>query len=55
MRSLVKQTYLMVIFRWYHGAITRVEAEAVLRMNGEGSYLVRNSESTRLDYSLSVK
>ncbi|XP_044729903.1 uncharacterized protein LOC123293222 [Chrysoperla carnea] len=40
---------------WYHGAITRVEAECVLKMLREGSFLVRNSESTRLDYSLSLK
>ncbi|XP_068081322.1 uncharacterized protein hwt [Anabrus simplex] len=40
---------------WYHGAITRLEAENVLRLHQEGSYLVRNSESTRQDYSLSLK
>ncbi|XP_046679567.1 uncharacterized protein LOC124366973 isoform X2 [Homalodisca vitripennis] len=40
---------------WYHGAITRLEAENVLRHHDEGSYLVRNSESSRLDYSLSLK
>ncbi|XP_071450081.1 uncharacterized protein hwt, partial [Hetaerina americana] len=40
---------------WYHGAITRVEAESILRLRKEGSYLVRNSESTRQDYSLSLK
>lgn len=41
--------------RWYHGSITRIEAEAVLRLLREGSYLVRNSESTKQDYSLSLK
>ncbi|GLH05663.1 Protein E(sev)2B [Gryllus bimaculatus] len=40
---------------WYHGAITRLEAENILRLLREGSYLVRNSESTRQDYSLSLK
>ncbi|XP_046413804.1 uncharacterized protein LOC124176482 [Neodiprion fabricii] len=40
---------------WYHGSITRIEAEAVLRLLREGSYLVRNSESTKQDYSLSLK
>ncbi|XP_054289049.1 uncharacterized protein LOC129004473 [Macrosteles quadrilineatus] len=40
---------------WYHGAITRLEAENVLRHHDEGSYLVRNSESSRQDYSLSLK
>ncbi|XP_039291886.1 uncharacterized protein LOC111059465 [Nilaparvata lugens] len=40
---------------WYHGVITRLEAENVLRCHREGSYLVRNSESSRNDYSLSLK
>ncbi|RZF47874.1 hypothetical protein LSTR_LSTR007871 [Laodelphax striatellus] len=40
---------------WYHGVITRLEAETVLRSHREGSYLVRNSESSRNDYSLSLK
>lgn len=40
---------------WYHGAISRVEAESTLRSLNEGSFLVRNSESTRQDYSLSLK
>ncbi|KAL1139691.1 hypothetical protein AAG570_006669 [Ranatra chinensis] len=40
---------------WYHGAITRLEAETILRVNVEGSYLVRNSESSKQDYSLSLK
>ncbi|XP_065225779.1 uncharacterized protein DDB_G0283357 [Planococcus citri] len=40
---------------WYHGAITRMEAENELRNREEGSYLVRNSESAKNDYSLSLK
>ncbi|XP_044765213.1 uncharacterized protein LOC123321598 [Coccinella septempunctata] len=40
---------------WFHGAITRVEAENVLRLLEEGSFLVRNSESTKQDFSLSLK
>lgn len=41
--------------RWYHGSITRFDAENLLRTAREGSYLVRNSESTKQDYSLSLK
>ncbi|XP_076261496.1 uncharacterized protein LOC143197160 [Rhynchophorus ferrugineus] len=40
---------------WFHGSITRVEAENVLRALREGSFLVRNSESIKNDYSLSLK
>lgn len=40
---------------WYHGSISRIEAENTLRPLHEGSFLVRNSESTRQDYSLSLK
>lgn len=40
---------------WYHGSISRVDAEAKLRVLKEGSYLVRNSESSKRDYSLSLR
>ena len=45
----------LVFYRWYHGSITRHEAENALRLHEEGSFLVRNSESSSNDYSLSVK
>lgn len=41
--------------RWYHGTLTRVEAEDLLRDADEGAFLVRNSESAKHDYSLSLK
>ena len=47
--------YCSGVFRWYHGNISRVEAEAALRPHPPGSYLVRNCESARKDYSLSLK
>ncbi|XP_041034501.1 SH2 domain-containing adapter protein F-like isoform X2 [Carcharodon carcharias] len=40
---------------WYHGAISRTDAENLLRLCKESSYLVRNSETTKNDYSLSLK
>ncbi|XP_036761308.2 SH2 domain-containing adapter protein F isoform X5 [Manis pentadactyla] len=40
---------------WYHGAITRTDAENLLRLCKEASYLVRNSETSKNDFSLSLK
>ena len=37
--------------RWYHGVLSRVEAENILKDHHEGSYLLR----ANLDYSLSIK
>lgn len=42
-------------FRWYHGSLSRSEAESLLTLCKECSYLVRNSETSRLDYSLSLR
>ncbi|XP_075759137.1 SH2 domain-containing adapter protein D isoform X2 [Pelodiscus sinensis] len=40
---------------WYHGSISRAEAETLLTLCKEGSYLVRNSETSHHDYSLSLR
>ncbi|XP_057203563.1 SH2 domain-containing adapter protein F isoform X2 [Triplophysa rosa] len=40
---------------WYHGAISRTDAESLLRLCKEASYLVRNSETSKSDFSLSLK
>ncbi|TFK00821.1 claudin-4-like [Platysternon megacephalum] len=40
---------------WYHGSISRADAETLLTLCKEGSYLVRNSETSRHDYSLSLR
>ncbi|XP_029105304.1 SH2 domain-containing adapter protein D-like isoform X2 [Scleropages formosus] len=41
--------------RWYHGALSRSEAESLLTLCKECSYLVRNSQTNRSDYSLSLR
>uniref|UniRef100_G3TAI0 SH2 domain-containing adapter protein E n=2 Tax=Loxodonta africana TaxID=9785 RepID=G3TAI0_LOXAF len=40
---------------WYHGAITRAEAESLLQPCKEAGYLVRNSESGNSRYSIALK
>ncbi|XP_056127679.1 src homology 2 domain containing transforming protein D, a [Rhinichthys klamathensis goyatoka] len=40
---------------WYHGALTRSEAESLLTLCKECSYLVRKSQTIRNDYSLSLR
>ena len=43
--------------RWYFGKIKRIEAEKKLLMpqNEHGAFLIRDSESRRNDFSLSVR
>ena len=45
------------LYSWFFGAITRKHAENLLMQpfNDSGSFLIRNSESTSGDYSLSIK
>uniref|UniRef100_A0A3Q3GEI5 Src homology 2 domain containing transforming protein D, a n=1 Tax=Labrus bergylta TaxID=56723 RepID=A0A3Q3GEI5_9LABR len=40
---------------WYHGTLSRPEAEALLTLCKENSYLVRNSQNGKTDYSLSLR
>lgn len=40
---------------WYHGAITRAEAESRLQPCREAGYLVRTSESGSGKYSIALK
>uniref|UniRef100_A0A8D9BT61 non-specific protein-tyrosine kinase n=1 Tax=Cacopsylla melanoneura TaxID=428564 RepID=A0A8D9BT61_9HEMI len=44
-------------FRWYFGKIKRIEAEKKLLLpeNDHGAFLIRDSESRKNDYSLSVR
>lgn len=41
--------------KWYHGNISRLQAEQLLRVCREGSYLVRKSTSSKGEFSLSIK
>jgi hypothetical protein len=49
--------YLMyaLFFSWYYGRITRADAEKLLLNKHEGAFLIRVSESSPGDFSLSVK
>ncbi|XP_076880637.1 src homology 2 domain containing transforming protein D, b [Brachyhypopomus gauderio] len=40
---------------WYHGALSRSDAESLLTLCKECSYLVRSSESSYSEYSLSLR
>jgi len=40
---------------WFHGRIRRGEAEKLLDAEPDCSYLIRNSESSKTDYSLSIR
>lgn len=42
-------------FSWYYGRITRADAEKLLANKPEGGFLIRISESSPGDFSLSVK
>ncbi|XP_050350404.1 uncharacterized protein LOC126773496 [Nymphalis io] len=54
-RDLVDATLPLDRQGWYHGTLSRLEAEGLLRDADEGAFLVRNSESAKHDYSLSLK
>ncbi|KAJ8378545.1 hypothetical protein AAFF_G00238500 [Aldrovandia affinis] len=40
---------------WFHGALTRSEAESLLTLCKECSYLVRHSQTSHTDFSLSLR
>eukprot|EP00731_Ephydatia_muelleri_P029022 Em0020g666a len=55
--GLIPKNYIeMKPHEWYHGRITRSKAEEILaRQPHDGAFLIRESESTPGDFSLSVK
>ena len=44
----------VLIYRWFHGRITREQAEVLLRPFEDGLFLVRESQNYQGDYTLSV-
>ena len=44
---------MRLLCRWYHGILSKQEAEGVLRSRGEGSYLVRTGRAGH--FSLAIK
>jgi fyn-related kinase len=50
-------SFKIIFFRWYFGKIKPIEAEKKLLMpqNEHGAFLIRDSESRRNDFSLSVR
>ncbi|XP_077296938.1 growth factor receptor-bound protein 2 drk [Arctopsyche grandis] len=54
--GLIPSNYIsMKNHDWYYGRITRADAEKLLLNKQEGSFLIRISESSPGDFSLSVK
>ncbi|KAL5288648.1 sem-5 family protein [Megaselia abdita] len=54
--GLIPSNYIdMKSHDWYYGKITRADAEKVLLNKHEGAFLIRISESSPGDFSLSVK
>ncbi|GIY22283.1 growth factor receptor-bound protein 2 [Caerostris extrusa] len=54
--GLIPSNYIeMKKHDWYYGRITRADAEKLLLNKHEGAFLIRVSESSPGDFSLSVK
>ena len=54
--GLIPSNYIeMRPHSWYYGRITRADAEKLLSNKHEGAFVVRVSESSPGDFSLSVK
>ncbi len=54
--GLIPSNYIeMKPHSWYYGRITRADAEKLLANKHEGAFVVRVSESSPGDFSLSVK
>ena len=54
--GLIPSNYIeMRAHNWYYGRITRADAEKLLSNKHEGAFVVRVSESSPGDFSLSVK
>lgn len=61
-KKKVRWTFLLLFLlssspalSWYHGCVTRQEAELQLQARREASFLVRNSESDSSKFSIALK
>ena len=46
---------ILLIYSWYHGSIQRNYAEELLRKHPDGSFLIRESNNSPRDKTLSLK
>ena len=46
---------LFLLSRWFHGNISREEAEKMLKPYKNGQYIVRESQNYKGDYTLCVR
>jgi len=55
LKIYIDNKFLFYFYSWYYGRITRADAEKLLGNKHEGAFVVRVSESSPGDFSLSVK
>lgn len=53
--DIYTNVYNCLFSSWYYGRISRADAEKLLLKKHEGAFLIRVSESSPGDFSLSVK
>ena len=55
-KSCIILNGFLFLYRWFHPSVKNAQAEEILKKTGvDGSFLVRPSESTLGDFTISVK